>query len=182
MARHKTRKSRKIKRRKNLRHRGGMPGKTAKRVSFAEPIIIEFETPLEKHESSDYRLCPSFKHIRGHHFPCRYKNTIFENQNEFAEWYREEIKKTIERNLDKKRHLSKIRDEQLSATGNWNRYIPPEFRSYNEEGVIEDVLPFSPTLGEEESRELLRQKRRERKLATHKWLEDVNTYREKGAS
>lgn len=172
--------------RKKIRHisrkykKRGLKGgtKTRKRVSFGDPIISEFENEFISIDNTNtiYPDCPSFKHIRGHHFPCRYKNTIFENQKEFGEWYLEEIKNLINKKKEKDSHKRRIKSEQLSMTGNWNRYIAPEFRTYTEEGIVENIFPFSE-LTEEESERLLQEKRKERSLSQRKWLEDVKNYK-----
>lgn len=171
---HNVKKTKKIN--KNSKKKGG--SKTKRRVSFGDPIITEFENENIYTDAIDniYPKCPSFKHIRGHHFPCRYKNTIFENQKEFGEWYLEEIKKMTTKKKEKDAHKRRIKSEQLTMTGNWNRYIAPEFRNYTEEGIVENIFPFSE-LTEEESERLLREKRNERSLSQRKRLEEFKNYK-----
>lgn len=164
--------------RQSKKYKGGMKTRKSKHVRFGVPVVTEFESSNMDEESSldNYPPCPSFKHIRGHHFPCRYKNTIFENQREFGEWYLEEIKRTINKKKEKDSHMKRIKSEQLSETGNWNRFMAPEFRNYTEEGLIEHVLPFSQ-LPDEESEMLLKEKRKERNLLKRDWLDDVKNFR-----
>lgn len=179
-----TRHNRRIKKtnKRSKRRKGGMKTKKTRSVTFGDPLVIEFDRISSDVEDNmdDYPECPSFKHIRGHHFPCRYKNTIFENQKEFGDWYLEELKKTISRKGEKDKHKKRIKSEQLYDTGNWNRYMAPEFRNYTSEGLVEDVFPFGE-LSQEDSENLLREKRRERLLSQREWMEDVRNFRRTSA-
>jgi hypothetical protein len=177
----KNKKTRKNKFPKYFKRNGGMPGK---KVTFGEVEEREFVTPMTKLTREDvelasYNLCPPIKHIRPYHFPCKYKNTVFSDKDEFAEWYRSEIERQYKPGvIPKSKYKDYIKNKELSESGYWDTYIPEEFRSYDETtGVVEDIRPFAIE-DEEISKGLLREKRRERKQKNKNWQRDVKEFRE----
>jgi hypothetical protein len=180
----KNKKTRKNKTPKYFKRNGGMNGKSKKKVTFGEVEEREFVTPILERNSVElelklYNRCPSVKYIRPHHFPCRYKNTLFIDKDQFAEWYRSEIERQYKPGIiPKSKYKDYIKRRELSETGYWDTYIPEEFRSYNETtGVIEDIRPFAAE-DEEISKTLLHEKRRQRKEEQEKWKRDVREFRE----
>lgn len=164
----------------NRRRYGGMK----KRVSFGEVEEREFVTPPVARDSRDLELrlqrpCPSLNRLQSRDFPCKYKNTVFANAYEFAEWYKEYLSTKIMSAKEKEKHLEDVKRRLLEETGRWESFLPEPYRSYDEAtGVIEDVRPFAET-DEEESRRLLDEKRRERKSEQGRWMKDVQMFKEK---
>jgi len=182
----KTRKNKNKKTRKNkppkyFKRNGGMPGK---KVTFGEVEEREFVTPTPERTGLDLELklypdCPPIKHIRPNHFPCKYKNTVFSDKDEFTEWYRSEIERQYKPGIiPKSKYKDYIKNKELSESGYWDTYIPEEFRSYDEAtGIVEDIRPFASEY-EEVSKNLLREKRRKRKEQLKNWQQDVKEFRE----
>lgn len=161
----------------HTRRRGGGP--KGKRVAFGEPQEMEFETPIQElvmdASESRVRKCPSITHIRPEHFPCRYKNTVFADRNEFLVWYKDELnRRAAVASPSYKTHLKR---RVATETGKWDTYVPHEFRAYNDlTGTIEDVRPFGAA-EQESSRALLIQRRKERKDAQEQWRREVQEFR-----
>lgn len=184
----KTRKNRRTKKYKNPKYfkKGGMPGKTGKKVTFGQVEEREFITQPTKITREDVELeyskkCPPIKDIRPYHFPCRYKNTVFSNREEFLEWYKSEMERQYKPGkISKSQYKDYIKRRALDETGYWDTYIPEEFRSYDERtGVVEDIRPFA-TEDEEVSKAkaILNEKRRQRKEQQEMWKRDVKEFRD----
>lgn len=182
----KYRNKQKYKKRLNTRRRGGMPNGKGKTVRFGEARIKEFATAPsytdeydEMSSISHYRRCPHPKYITPGIFPCRYKNTLFKNYDEYKEWIN--IKRAASTShttsaTDPITHYRAIRNEELKSTGRWNKYIPPEYRIYNEEtGEINDSRLFQPDSDEE--RMTLAQQRQKRNKEKEQWLQDVAKFK-----
>lgn len=168
------------------RRRGGMPTGKGKTVRFGQEGVKEFTTVPsyedeydEMSSTSHYRRCPHPKYITPSIFPCRHKNTVFKNYDEYMEWVN--LKRTASRaetshGIDSVSHYRNVRDEELKSSGRWNKYIPPEYRIYNEEtGEIMDVRLFQPDSDEE--RMFLAQQRQRRNKEKEKWMQDVATFK-----
>lgn len=170
-----------------IRRRGGMPNGKGKTVRFGEDRIKEFATsPSYLHDDYDedtsishYRRCPHPKYITPGIFPCRHKNTVFRNYDEYNEWVN--LKKNAalaetSHGSDMISHYRNIRDANLMTTGRWNKPIPPEYRIYNEEtGEINDTRLYQPD--SEEERMFLAQQRINRDKEKEKWAQDVAKFK-----
>lgn len=169
-----------------MRRRGGMPNGRGKTVRFGEERVREFTSPPsytdyddEETSISHYRRCPHSKYITPGIFPCRHKNTVFRNYDEYKEWInlkRSAALAETSHGLDMAAHYRNIRDANLVTTGRWNKPIPPEYRIYNEEtGEIKDTRLFEPD--SEEERMFLAQQRRNREKEKEKWMQDVAKFK-----
>jgi hypothetical protein len=170
----------------NIRRRGGMPSGKGKTVRFGEERIKEFATAPsytdeydEMSSISHYRRCPHPKYITPTIFPCRHKNTVFKNYDEYMEWVnlkRAAVSAETSHGRDMLGHYRNVRDEELKSSGRWNKYIPPEYRIYNEEtGEINDSRLFQPDSDEE--RMILAEQRQKRNKEKEQWLQDVAKFK-----
>jgi hypothetical protein len=168
------------------KRRGGMPNGKGKTVRFGEERVREFTTApsytdYEDEDSSisHYRRCPHKKYITPGIFPCRYKNTVFKNYDEYIEWVnlkRNAATAETSHGPDMLAHYRNIRDANLMTTGRWNKPIPPEYRIYNEEtGEISDTRLFEPDSDEE--RTFLARQRINREKEKEKWMQDVAKFK-----
>jgi hypothetical protein len=185
-----SKKNKHLKKHKNtykMRRRGGMPNGRGKTVRFGEDNVKEFaSSPFYTHDYDDeetsishYRRCPHSKYITPGIFPCRHKNTLFRNYEEYKEWInlkREAALAQTSHGSDMLGHYRNIRDANLMTTRRWNKSIPPEYRIYNEEtGEITDSRLHEPTSDEE--RLFLSQQRRNRDKEKEKWMQDVAKFK-----
>jgi hypothetical protein len=95
--------------------------KRRQNVKFGNDAIHVFDNRITSETEPEsvqsiIQKCPDFRFIRPIHFPCRYRNTIFENVSDYNEWIRIKIEKN--RGIDVIKHNADIR-KQLDEIGQW---------------------------------------------------------------
>lgn len=123
------------------------PSTRKKSLSFSSNIkSVKEYAPDNSPSDLTYSVPKCHPPQRPKNFPCRQKNTVFDNAEEFNEYARD-VSDTIMRRRRKglpsvSSHYKTMKNK-LKATGSYRKKIPPEYRFYDEDsGRIIDVRLF----------------------------------------